>query len=67
MAKQNKTEKAVSAPQKTLADLSVEALKAMAYDCLAEMERLQGVLRAVNAEIAKKAQKKPIGDVIQGK
>lgn len=38
--------------QKTLKDLTVEGLKALAYDQLAAIEQAQNALRVINAELA---------------
>lgn len=38
--------------------MNVQELKAVAYDLIAEIERMQNNLRLVNQEIAKKSEKK---------
>jgi hypothetical protein len=42
--------------EKTLEELSLIELKALAYDQLAVLERSQQNLRVINAEIAKRSQ-----------
>ncbi len=45
---------------KTVKDFSVVELKALAFDFISEMERLQANLRAVNQEIAER--NKPVAE-----
>jgi len=44
--------------QITLKDQTVEFLKALAYDCLANIEKYQNDLKNINAEIVSRSQPK---------
>lgn len=47
-----------------ISNLSVIELKAMAYDCLANLDLLQKNLQTINAEIAKKLSAPPVEEKV---